>query len=332
MIDIFTVAKELNLKGKYKDRIYINSSGTQAFFICPFKHKDQYGKEYEEKEPSFTINIDTGKFYCFACGNFGTTIEELYKKLGKEYKHSSKEYNHNGKDYNEQNHSNILHQNKLSDLYKKIYSSFSSINYEFVKEYLNFRNIKANNGFIDFFGLNVVHYKQDEYLFVIRESNNIDGIYFGSFICRKFRYNGGKIENDVKGGKYLTITGSNNSILYPYNRDSIKFLIGNGVILVESTMDSIKLSSYRIKNMSTLGANVKKGYLDYFSSLKNFYLKYYIIPQNDKAGLLWLNTLVRFFDSEKILYEIIQIPSDYKDLCEIESDDFFVDLLQKITK
>lgn len=323
MIDIFTVAKELNLKGKYVDRIYINSSGTQAFFICPFKHKDSSGIEYEEKVPSFTINIDTGKFYCFACGVFGTSIEELYRKLGKSYRHKKIEQ------------SKVFEgpSNYTNGLFSKIHQSFSSINYDLIQRYLQKRNIQVDVGFIHFFGLNVIDYKGNEKLFVIREINHLENVISENtgYICRKFIVND-DIDLNVDGGKYLNISKNGGSFLYPYNWDSIKFLLGNGVVLVESIMDSLKLSSYRIKNMCTLGASIRKSHFEYLLSLNSFLLKYYLIPQNDEAGKSWLNSLIRFFQEKNILFEIITIPDEYKDLCEIQDGTFFQELKERILK
>lgn len=332
MIDIFKVARELGLKGKYKDRVYINASGTQAFFICPFKHIDVYGNEYEEKVPSFTINIETGKFYCFSCGSFGTSIQELYKKLGKEYKGD------------EEVKENIQRKadtqaRKLNELYERISSSFSSINYDLTIKYLEYRGIKATKGFIegfiDFYGINTIDYNDEEKLLVIKENNNpvgIDEMTNVGYICRRFYYDGTNISEDPDKGKYLNIMANGGSFVYPYNRDSIKFLLGNGIILVESIMDSLKLNSYGLKNMSTLGANIRKSFLDYFSSIGKLYQKYYLIPQNDEAGITWLKTLMNHFTSNNILFEIISIPKEYKDLCEIKDELFFVELKTKLVE
>ena len=52
---------------------YFTLKGSKPFVCCPFHH---------EKTASFQIYLDTGRFYCFGCGEQGDIVAYHMKKHG----------------------------------------------------------------------------------------------------------------------------------------------------------------------------------------------------------------------------------------------------------
>ncbi|GIW22504.1 MAG: hypothetical protein KatS3mg068_1511 [Candidatus Sericytochromatia bacterium] len=309
MINIYRVAEDLGLKAKNNGKIYINSDGTQAFFLCPFPHYDKQGNIYFEKTPSFTINLESGKFFCFSCGEKGTSIKELYYKLDKNYNAEAVDC---GINYNKNS--------KNNDLYFKILESMKNKDYDLIIDFLKFRGINVDKGFIDFYKITTIK-TEDFYFLCITCNPNVENDELFLFICRKFKYYNGKFETNVSP-KYYNIKYKGD-FLFPANLDNVKYLYGDYIFLVESIFDSLKLNSMRIKNLCTLGANVKDNFIDFFIGYRYFVRKYVLIPQNDKAGQEWLEQISSSFDKNNIRYSILNLPDGYKDLCEVNNDSVY---------
>jgi DNA primase len=52
---------------------FVKQEDKQIYALCPF---------HKEKVPSFTINTDTGQWYCHGCGEGGGYVTFLQKFLG----------------------------------------------------------------------------------------------------------------------------------------------------------------------------------------------------------------------------------------------------------
>jgi hypothetical protein len=316
MIDIYLVAQELGLESKYKDKVYINSDGTQAFFKCPFPHTNSKGEVYFESVPSFTINLTSGKFFCFSCGEKGTSIEELYRKLGKKLSNKIES------DISFEIRESVL------EMYNTFLSSMSNKDYNLIQEFLESRGIKSDRGFIDFFGLSICNI-DDNYFFVICHNNENYDQDFYYFTGRKFKIENDNFILDVKP-KYYNVRYKAASPKTLYNVENLKYLSGNEIFLVESIMDSLKLNSMRIKNLCTLGASLNNFLKNFLLSYQSFNNKYILIPQNDSAGENWEKMIVDFFGENSISYRVSRIDKKYKDICDIPTNNELNNILGKI--
>jgi len=57
--------------------VHLRRAGREFAGLCPF---------HSEKTPSFYLNDEKGKFYCFGCGEHGDVFDFVMKKLGVDFK------------------------------------------------------------------------------------------------------------------------------------------------------------------------------------------------------------------------------------------------------
>lgn len=280
MIDIYRIAKDLNLKGKYGKNIYINSEGTQAFFICPFPHKDVDGSSYIEKIPSFTINLKEGKYFCFSCGERGNSITSLYKKLGVAFPSDINENNIEDSYY-----FSIERNSTILELYDKCLEALNKDINDNEKDMLlqyffENRGLKITDDFIEFTGMRIIKYLDDYLIFFTDNMFSSDDDLL--FVGRRVRYVNGAFQDDVRP-KYYNIR-KNYDFLFPFNKDNLLMLSSKYVYIVESVMDSLKLSFFGLANLCTLGSGIRVSMLDYFLVQYNYINLFYSMSLVNKKS------------------------------------------------
>ena len=57
-------------------------SGEELIACCPFLHQKADGRRDYERNPSFAINLVSGKYNCYSCGAGGHSVSTLALKLG----------------------------------------------------------------------------------------------------------------------------------------------------------------------------------------------------------------------------------------------------------
>ena len=82
-MDTIDILRKFNIE---LEREHFNSAGDELMALCPF---------HEEKQPSFSLNVEKGVFYCFGCGESGNiyhliehvtglSYEEIRKAIGED--------------------------------------------------------------------------------------------------------------------------------------------------------------------------------------------------------------------------------------------------------
>lgn len=79
MNDVDEVLRRIDYPAFYRRNIQgFNVNGKKdVLCLCPF---------HEDKEPSFSVNVETGLYFCHACGEKGNAIQFIQKKEGLDFK------------------------------------------------------------------------------------------------------------------------------------------------------------------------------------------------------------------------------------------------------
>ena len=273
---------------------------------CPFHH---------ETNPSFSINVKTGKYICFSgsCGVKGDLYSFISKLTGVSYKEAKHNF-----EINLQNlkYNNII--NETLDLFKKESKKI---------DYIKYNNYK----FIELKDL------QDELkiLKIINISKIISDL-VGLKICLTNPYKKRlvvPIEENIYEFRDI-MKQSNKKCLYESGIKISNYLFNiivnkndKNIFLTEGTKDAMSIAGFGFNSCCTFGINISDKQIA--NLLKLGINKVYIMRDNDEAGyksnINTYNILKKYIDCQ-----IIKYPKDfkYKDPNEIINKNEFINLLK----
>ena len=284
----------------------IKISGNEIRCCCPF---------HEEQNPSFSINLETGKYICFSgkCGKKGNIISFISELTGKSYKDVEKDLQINLENLK---YNNIIKETlnsletKKNDLNYIKYNNYKFIELKDLQDEQKILNIiNIPKSISDFIKLKICltnPYKRrlvvsiDENVFEFRDLTKKSD--------RKCLY-----ESGIKISNYLF------NIIINKNDDSI--------FLTEGTKDAMSVAGFGFNSCCTFGINISTHQIS--KILKLGINKVYILRDNDEAGFKSAkNTykeIKKFIDCK-----IIKYPKDfkYKDPNEIKTKEEFINLLK----
>jgi len=285
---------------------HIKIAGNEIRCCCPF---------HDEENPSFSINLETGKYICFSgkCGKKGNLISFISEMTGKSYKDVENDLQIN------------LENIKYNSIIKDTLDSFNE-----KKEDLNY--IKYNNyKFIDIKNLQ----DENKILNLINIPKNISDI-VGLKICLTNPYKRRlvvPIDNNVFEFRDIT-KKSDKKCLYELGIKIGNYLFSiiindkdHSIFLTEGTKDAMSVAGFGFNACCTFGINISKKQI-----LKIMQLginKVYILRDNDEAG--FISSKNTYKEIKKFINcKIIKYPKDfkYKDPNEITNKQEFLDLLQ----
>lgn len=273
---------------------------------CPFHH---------EVNPSFSINIKTGKYICFSgkCGAKGDLYSFISKLTGVSYEQAKKNF--------EINLQNLKYQNIINNVLELFKEKQKITNY-----------IKYNNyKFIELKDL------QDEskILNMINISKNISNIVKLKICLTNPYFKRLVVPIDKNVYEFRDITKqSNKKCLYESGIKISNYLFNiiinkndTSIFLCEGTKDAMSIAGFGFNSCCTFGINISDEQIA--NILKLGMNKVYIIRDNDEAGRIssknTFNILKNYIDCE-----IIKYPKDfkYKDPNEIMNKDEFINLIK----
>jgi len=297
--EITNLLSKINIVNIIGSFISLTKKNNGFFSICPF---------HEEKTPSFFINENKQKFYCFGCHKSGNIITFLmdYKKISfiesinvltnkTNIKITDDKQNLNYNIYKLMDKVALIYQNNLhnknTDVYKflknrnlkkdilnKFQIGFAENSWNFIlKTFGISKNIK--NDLITI-GLLI---KKNKYIYdrfrnrIIFPIRNVYGKTLGF---------GGRILNNQDQPKYInspeSIIFSKRQELYGLYESRLNNIKENYVIIVEGYLDVITLHNNNVTNVvGILGTSFTK---DHFKKLKKTYDKLIFCFDGDTAG------------------------------------------------
>lgn len=295
----------LNLLETYNVK-NIKVAGDEIRCCCPF---------HEEKKPSFSINLETGKYICFSgkCGKKGNLISFISELTGKKYNDVEQEL--------QINFENL----KYNNIIKETLNSF-----EKHKENLNY--IKYNNyKFVELSNL----LDEQKILNIINISKDISDI-VKLKICLTNPYKRRlvvPIDDNIYEFRDLT-KKSDRKCLYESGIKISNYLFNiiinkddNSIFLCEGTKDAMSVAGFGFNACCTFGINISSKQI--LKILKLGMKKVYILRDNDEAGKLssknTYKELRKFIDCK-----IIRYPKDfkYKDPNEMQQKEEFLNLIK----
>lgn len=295
----------LNLLETYNVK-NIKVAGDEIRCCCPF---------HEEKKPSFSINLETGKYICFSgkCGKKGNLISFISELTGKKYNEVEQEL--------QINFENL----KYNNIIKETLNSFDKH-----KENLNY--IKYNNyKFVELSNL----LDEQKILNIINISKDISDI-VKLKICLTNPYKRRlvvPIDDNIYEFRDLT-KKSDRKCLYESGIKISNYLFNiiinkedDSIFLCEGTKDVMSVASFGFNACCTFGINISSKQI--LKILKLGMKKVYILRDNDEAGKLssknTYKELKKFIDCK-----IIRYPKDfkYKDPNEMQQKEEFLNLIK----
>ena len=295
----------LNLLQAYNIK-NIKEAGNEIRCCCPF---------HEEKNPSFSINLETGKYICFSgmCGKKGNIVSFISELTGKSYKDVEKDLHINLE--------NIKYNSIVKDTLKSLEEKKSD------EEYIKYNNYQ----FVD---LNKLQ-DENKILSIINVSKHISDI-VKLKICLTNPYRKRlvvPIDQNIYEFRDITKT-SDKKCLYESGVKISNYLFNiivnkndKSIFLTEGTKDAMSVAGFGFNACCTFGINISKKQI-----LKIMQLgisKVYILRDNDEAGFIssknTYKEIRKFINSQ-----IIKYPKNfkYKDPNEIKNENEFLDLLQ----
>lgn len=273
---------------------------------CPF---------HQETNPSFSINIKTGKYICFSgtCGVKGDLYSFISKLTGVSYNDAKKDF-----EINLQNlkYNNII--NETLDLFKKENKQNNFIKYNNYK-FIELKDLQDEN----------------KILKMINISKNISDL-VKLKICLTNPYKRRlvvPITNNIYEFRDIT-KKSDKKCLYELGIKISKYLFNiivnkqdNSIFLTEGTKDAMSIAGFGFNACCTFGINISEDQIA--NILKLGISKVYIMRDNDEAGIKssinTYNILKKYIDCK-----IIKYPNNYKykDPNEIANRNEFIELLK----
>jgi len=295
----------LNLLQAYNIK-NIKESGNEIRCCCPF---------HEEKNPSFSINLETGKYICFSgtCGKKGNIISFISELTGKNYKDVEKDL--------QINLENIKYNSIIKDTLKSLEEKKNN------DEYIKYNNYQ----FIDLKNLQ----DENKILNLINIKKNISDL-VKLKICLTNPYRKRlvvPIDKNIYEFRDITKT-SDKKCLYEFGVKISNYLFNiiinkndKSIFLTEGTKDAMSVAGFGFNACCTFGINISKKQI-----LKIMQLgisKIYILRDNDEAG--FISSKNTYKEIKKFINcQIIKYPKDfkYKDPNEIINENEFLDLLK----
>ena len=273
---------------------------------CPF---------HKETNPSFSINIKTGKYICFSgtCGVKGDLYSFISKLTGVSYNDAKKDF-----EINLQNlkYNNII--NETLNLFKKENKENNFIKYNNYK-FIELKDLQDEN----------------KILKMINISKNISDL-VKLKICLTNPYKRRlvvPITNNIYEFRDIT-KKSDKKCLYESGIKISKYLFNiivnkqdNSIFLTEGTKDAMSIAGFGFNACCTFGINISEDQIA--NILKLGINKVYIMRDNDEAGykssINTYNILKKYIDCK-----IIKYPNNYKykDPNEIVNRKEFIELLK----
>lgn len=273
---------------------------------CPF---------HKETNPSFSINIKTGKYICFSgtCGVKGDLYSFISKLTGVSYNDAKKDF-----EINLQNlkYNNII--NETLNLFKKENKENNFIKYNNYK-FIELKDLQDEN----------------KILKMINISKNISDL-VKLKICLTNPYKRRlvvPIANNIYEFRDIT-KKSDKKCLYESGIKISKYLFNiivnkqdNSIFLTEGTKDAMSIAGFGFNACCTFGINISEDQIA--NILKLGINKVYIMRDNDEAGIKssinTYNILKKYIDCK-----IIKYPNNYKykDPNEIANRNEFIELLK----
>lgn len=279
LIDLFS------LKGKYGSRP--RSEGDELVACCPFPHVDhRTGDSHYERNPSFAINLVSGKYNCFSCQRKGPSIDSLAVKLGVDLPLVLRSQQVEAPS------------EKTSDI--DLYSvEMFHRGREEATAYLRSRGI-----------VNASDIAEKYYI-----SSTPQGIVQFPVIDGKGTLQAWLERSIADNGMKYIIQPENvrrNQLLYGLHAVDSS---GTGhVFVVESTMDVLTMADCELPAVGTVGAAITELQIEL---LLTYFSSFTIIPQNDIPGKRWAEKLAVGLSGRAITFGV-RVPARFKDLSEIK--------------
>ena len=284
----------------------IKISGNEIRCCCPF---------HEEINPSFSINLETGKYICFSgnCGKKGNIVSFISELTGKDYKEVEKSL--------QINFENIKYNNIIKETLNSLIDKKDELNcikynsYKFVElkdlrdEDIILKLINIPKEISDIVKLKICLSNPYKRRLVVPIAENV-------FEFRDITKKSDKkclYESGIKISNYLF------TIIINKEDDSI--------FVTEGTKDAMSVAGFGFNSCCTFGVNISSKQIA--NILKLGINKVYVLRDNDEAGKKSaINTykeIKKFIDCK-----IIKYPKDfqYKDPNEMKTKQDFIDLIK----
>jgi DNA primase len=266
----------------------VTEPGNDFMVYCPFHNN--------WRTPAAEVTKDTGRFYCFACGET-TSLEYLVMKVsGRNYFESLRLIVGKG-----------VESNISSDVVKVLdkqpdYIAFDSAIvddlYQNMRDYRDGRAYLELRGIADSIDKFKLGYSRNQRMVTV-PVHSPDGILLG-FVGRGIEE---KVFRNTPGlPKSKTLFNLNRAKTSPY------------VFIVESSFDAMRLDQQDVAAVATLGATVSKKQLEL---LTNYYNKIYLVPDADQAGKDMTEKLSKHLGSK---LTVLNLPQGAKDVGDLTDD------------
>lgn len=289
-----------SLKGKAGRQAELKGSELHA--CCPFPHYKPDRGRYYESNPSFAINILSGKYNCFSCGQKGVSIDDLAWELGLGLPDIERKFV-------------VKEETKEIPEIPQRYKKLLSYNRDHAIKILERRKISPET--IDLFGI----------------GSNADGTKIYIPLTDK--------NGKLLGWQERDFAGENRWFTEPYGFKKSEYIFGiehalDDVVVVESTTDVLRLYSMGYTAVGTMGAMVSKKQMELIADSFNIIT---LVKQNDSAGEKWFFDM-RNFLSERMNVYYYHLPTIYNDICDspesiinkIKTDRRYLKPFRRITK
>jgi len=298
--------EEIILKLLEQSGIQVKIANDEVRCCCPF---------HEENNPSFSINLETGKYICFSgsCGVKGDIYSFVSKITKRSYDDVKKSIDINLENLKYNNIiTNVLNSFKIKDLKKQDIISHNSYKFIDLKDLrdeqiiLNLINVKKQIS--DLVGLKICLTNPYKRRLVVPIAQNI----------YEFR---DLTKKSTK--KCLYESGIKTSeILFKIIVDK-----SNSIFITEGTKDAMTIAGYGFNSCCTFGVNISTAQIT--EILKTGKDKVFIMRDNDEAGfksnMNTFRSLKKYCDCKIIKYPKGFI---YKDPNEIKTKIEFLNLLR----
>ena len=295
----------LNLLETYNVK-NIKISGNEVRCCCPF---------HEEDNPSFSINLETGKYICFSgkCGKKGNLISFISELTGKKYNEVEQEL--------QINFENLKYNNIIKETLDSFEKHKEDLNYV---KYNNYKFVELNNLLDEQKILNIINIPKD-ISDIVKLKICLTNPYKKRLVV--------PIDDNIYEFRDLT-KKSNHKCLYESGIKISNYLFNiiinkddNNIFLCEGTKDAMSVAGFGFNACCTFGINISSKQI--LKILKLGMKKVYILRDNDVAGKLssknTYKELKKFIDCK-----IIKYPKDfkYKDPNEMQQKEEFLNLIK----
>lgn len=272
--------------------------GEELIACCPFKHRKKDGSLQYERNPSFAINVYTGKSNCFSCGQKAKNISHLAWKLAIEEpiipKVAAKPY---------QKETAQRAADEVTDSYLK----FLVRNQNKAEEYFLSRGLDLGDVILRY-QIGASEKGDSIYLPVLDADGHLKG--WGE----RNKYKQPKWRHEPDGFK-------KSNHLYGIHQAAGK----DKVIVVESFVDVLNLASMGYTAVSTFGASVSAMQIELLLEHFNQFL---LLPHNDDAGVKWAEILIDgLLERSRVFISLL--PQEFDDIGEITQKEIVAGIIKR---